>query len=373
MASYEHLDYGDKIFFSDVYFDAETTQWKCDLIERRIKNEAISKNSRIDFIQINQPIVIDNLDKISKVEFEEVRLESIYPEYIISTEKKDKNIIFTNKAIINSKENSMIEFAPYPKKNVYKIIDYNGDIWYTTSFIDALQMAKEKRDYKIYFSEYLSDGNTKDELLFDSSTLLANQYLNSVRILSQRPELPRGCEVASLSILLDYYLDEGPDKMELANELKVSTIDYRIIDGFVNYSDMHYEFAGSMSDTSKPGLGVYIQPIKELAQEYTKDKPTNITGVSFEQLLTFVSNKQPVLIIISNRYQPVADYGIEVWKTKSGYMEVTYQEHSVVVMGFDENYVYYSDPSKGIVDKKSIQAFSNAWKSTGSQGLVILE
>lgn len=377
VTSYNHSDYGEDIFFGDIYVDDVTGNWQCDLIKRQIKEETNSKNSRINFVVTNGPVVLSELEPINSSQSievsEETRLIDEYNDGMIYTENKDQDIIFIPRPGIDSDHVSIIEFEPHPKKDVYKIVDAKGDVLYTTTLIEAIQMAKEKRNYKIYHSQYINRDSTEDELLFDSASLLTSQYLDEVVIIPQRPELPRGCEVVSLNILLEYYEDDVPDKMELADQLKSSKIEYKVIDGFVNYSNMHYEFAGSMSDTSKPGLGVYIEPVKILAENYTDKTPINITGASFEQLLTFVSNEQPVLIIIPNRYQAVPDYGIEVWKTNSGYMEVTYQEHSVVVMGFDENYVYYSDPSKGIIDKKSLQSFKSAWESMGNQGLVILE
>ncbi len=72
----------------------------------------------------------------------------------------------------------------------------------------------------------------------------------------------------------------------------------------------------------------------------------------------------PVLIITPNRYQEVQDHSKQVWKTPSGYMEVTYQEHSVVVMGFDEKHVYYSD-LQARIDKNPKKIFvvaGNQWE-----------
>lgn len=373
LAEFNHEDYGDNIYFSDVYFDDSSNHWTCDLIERQFNIKESSENSRVNFVRTNGPIVLDEFsssDKTLDLKLNEP-VTSRYENLIIPALAKDKDIVFPTKAyLINSK--LKINFVPYPFKDVYKIVDYKGDTLYTPTFVDALKQAKEMRDYKIYLSSY-NNGVSDDELVFDSTTLLTSQYLQDVIVIPQRPELPRGCEVTSLSVLLNYYMDDAPDKMELATNLKQSSIEYEVIDGFVNYANMHYEFAGSQGDVNEPGLGVYIEPVKNLASQYSDKSPTNISGVSFEQLLTFVSNQQPVLIIIPNRYQAVADYSIQVWKTNSGYMEVTYQEHSVVVMGFDDNYVYYSDPSKGIIDKKSIESFKSAWESIGNQGLVILE
>jgi uncharacterized protein YvpB len=381
---YDYKTYGSEIYFGDVYKDEISNEWISDLIVRNIEINKNSKSSRIKFTSQNKSIPLGIVDQLTEgtnssnpsdanvtsgtsgVE----NLGSVYEDMMIYVTLKNQDIIYIKKPKKDSSKSSDIRFQSRPREDVYKIVGKEGRLIYSRTLSEALSRGKELRDYKIFFSEY---PNVEDKLIFDSTNLLTSQYLEEITIVPQRPELPRGCEVASLSVLLDYSLDVAPGKMELARNLRTSSMEYEIVDGFVNYVDMHVEFAGSMDDVNKPGLGVYIEPIKDLAKKYLIGTPSNVTGISFEQLLTLVSNKQPVLVIIPNRYQAVSDYSLEVWKTNSGYMEVTYQEHSVVIMGFDENYVYYSDPSKGIIDKKPKIAFNEAWESIGNQSLVIFD
>ena len=62
---------------------------------------------------------------------------------------------------------------------------------------------------------------------------------------------------------------------------------------------------------------------------------------------------------------------MEVWQTPTGEVNVSYNEHSVVVVGYDDNYFYVNDPY-GIknqpVDKSS---FIASWEQFGSQAIYI--
>jgi len=301
-------------------------------------------------------------------------LEESYEEYIIPTKIKEHDIIYLKDSDYHDEEEILINLKQEPK-DVYKVV--SDKVNYAFTFAEALEIASKGKESKIYFIDN-NDGTYEEILMFDSKKLAASKRIDEVITIRQYPELPRGCEVTSLSILLDYHMEVGPGKIELADKINQSSMEYKIVDGVIHFADMHTEFAGSMSDVSQPGLGVYINPVTNLATDYIRGDgvvkgPFNLSGMSFEQMLTFVSEDYPVLVIIPNRYKPVPDYAVEVWSTPSGYMEVTYQEHSVVVMGFDDNYIYYSDPSKGRIDQKPKDDFKAAWESMGNQGMIIIE
>jgi len=363
--------YGDNYFYSELYLDHETLEWKVDLIQRDMTIGKNAEKSRIRFIDTKLTEAIESIQS----EKERVTyLTEDYPGNNIPAAVKDEQVKFAMIPEQDESETKYITFSKAPKADVYKIVEVGGTITYTTTLNRAFRLSENKQDYQILFSKYDEQtGEREENVVFNSANLIERQYLDSVHVIPQRPELPRGCEVTALAVLLDYYLDQAPDKMELANKLRVSEITPSIKNGFVSFANMNVEFAGSMSDTAQSGLGVYIPPIRDLASEYVHEKAIDVTGLSFEQMLTFVGNEQPVLIIIPNRYQDVADYGKEVWNTPDGYMEVTYQEHSVVIMGYDDDYVYYSDPSKGKIDKKTKNSFKEAWESMGSQAMVIFQ
>lgn len=357
------------LFYGKAFYDENTQSYVSDLLDMQLNPNSNSKNSRISFIDMGESFTISE----RKSEGSAPRLLSeVAPSYHFPVRSlKQVGTLFMDK--LENIDRSINPFYGYllPLKTFYCVEDTNGDRTFLTDYIKALKTAKDKSNYKITKYIYSNEDQWYEEVLFESKSLKTEVQLDNIAIIPQRPELPRGCEVTSLSILLKYYEEKSPDKMELADGLKKSVVDMEVIDGFVHFSNMHEEFAGSMDNTEKDGLGVYIEPITELADRYTNNQAINVTGISFKQMLTFVSMHRPVLVIIPNRYEAVPDYSIEVWKTPSGYMEVTYQEHSVVVMGFDETYVYYSDPSKGIIDKKTKTAFEAAWKSMGSQAMMV--
>ena len=358
-------------YYSPLYFDETTQQWLCDIIEMQYDRKENYKNSRIRFVDTGNTLQV--LQRVNE-EVPEILVTDVIQDNILKVSKsKNVDMQFITKLKTMKSVGNHINLDTMPQSDFYLIEDAKGLHMYEVDFVKALSMAKDKSNYTISYVTYEGKDKWTIAIVFEASQLKSEVRLEQVKVIKQRPELPRGCEVTSLAVLLDYYMENPPDKMTLAREVKKSTTDMRIEEGFVHFSNMHEEFAGSMENLDEEGLGVYIEPIRQLAQEYIDTQAVNISGVSFKQLLTFVSMGKPILIIIPNRYQAVSDYAIEVWKTNSGYMEVTYQEHSVVVLGFDDTYVYYSDPSKGIIDKKPKESFEAAWVSMGSQGLIIEE
>lgn len=372
---------GNDYFYGSIFKEENTGNWFADFIERDISVSSRFENSRIYYISTGETLHLSE-GLFQSVEDDNILLGGdIFEDVLLRVvQSKAVAIEFTPNPVVHMDTRNNYKFYNTPIVSHYMVTDGYEHMFYFRTLNEALKAAEGMKNYNIkqIVVDYLQDSKTGERIrqyefidVFDSEELQESAYLDEVINISQRPELPRGCEVTALSILLNYYMEEAPNKMVLAEQLKSSFMDYVIKDGFVNFSDMHIEFAGSMENTELPGLGVYIEPIKELAENYVGDKVVNVSGLSFEQLLTYVSADKPVLIVIPNRYQAVPNYAIQVWKTVNGYMEVTYQEHSVVVMGYDENYVYYSDPSKGILDKKYREDFKKAWESMGKQALII--
>ncbi len=75
--------------------------------------------------------------------------------------------------------------------------------------------AKQK-DYTIYHWKYNVKNNSGELTeIFNNKDLREQVYLDDIIIIPQRPELPRGCEVTALSILLNRYVDDAPSKLTL--------------------------------------------------------------------------------------------------------------------------------------------------------------
>lgn len=186
-------------------------------------------------------------------------------------------------------------------------------------------------------------------------------------VIPQLPELPRGCEVTSLAMLLDS-AGVHADKMELAERVKKNPAKREIKDGNIYYGDPHNGFVGDMYTFEKPGLGVYHEPIMELAEAYLPGQIVNLTGQTFEELKIPLSDGRPVWVIINTEYRELEDSYFQTWHTESGEIRITRKEHSVLITGYDEHFVYFNDPLKK--NKKApIKDFEKSWVQMGSQAI----
>ncbi|MFC0477383.1 C39 family peptidase [Robertmurraya sp. GLU-23] len=201
---------------------------------------------------------------------------------------------------------------------------------------------------------------------------LKENVLLDAPIVKQFPELPRGCEVTSLAMLLQYKgIDIG--KMELAERVIKNTTPLKKENGTIYWGNPNDGYIGDMYSYSNPGYGVYHKPIKKLAEEFLPGQIIDLTGRNFEELKTYLSLEIPVWVIINTTYQPLSENAFETWKTPSGEVKITYKEHSVLITGYDNKYIYFNDPITGIKNlAKPKDPFIEAWKQMGSQAISLL-
>ncbi|PMC36342.1 hypothetical protein CJ195_16195 [Bacillus sp. UMB0899] len=200
---------------------------------------------------------------------------------------------------------------------------------------------------------------------------LVKEKVLEVPLQSQLPELPRGCEVTSLAMLLQY---EGVkvEKMELAKNIKKDTTPMTYQYERIHFGNPNVGFVGDMYSYNKPGYGVYNQPIEELANRYLPNQVVNLTGKDFSEIVNQIINDQPVWVITNTTFKELSESQFETWVTKQGEIKITYKEHSVVITGFDEKFIYFNDP---LANQKNRQIpkddFVKAWEQMGMQAIAI--
>lgn len=199
--------------------------------------------------------------------------------------------------------------------------------------------------------------------------LAGSVQLENVPLVLQYPELPRGCEITSLAMILQYR-GYDVDKMELADEIVYEPFESNGYKG-----NMHDGFVGAMDTLDEDGLGVYVEPIVKLARKYASFwKVKNLSGEEPEALYAALEDGNPVWMLTNARFQELPDNQFLTWETKAGSMQVTYRQHSVVMTGYDENYVYVNDPLKSETNIALNRAdFEAAWIQMGSQAMYISE
>lgn len=190
-----------------------------------------------------------------------------------------------------------------------------------------------------------------------------------VPLVAQMPELPRGCEVTSLDMLL---LDAGfnVSKMTLASQVKKDPTPYSKVNGQVYFGNPYSGFVGDMYSFSKPGLGVYHGPIAELTNNYLPNRVVDFSGSAFEEIYKYLNNGKPVWVINNVLFDTVPSQYWYTWNTPTGKISITYKEHSVLITGYDSSYIYFNDPLAVIKNRKvSISAFKRGWEQMGKQAI----
>ncbi|WP_254778688.1 MULTISPECIES: C39 family peptidase [unclassified Bacillus (in: firmicutes)] len=201
---------------------------------------------------------------------------------------------------------------------------------------------------------------------------IQEKVLLDVPLVLQLPELPRGCEVTSLTMLLNY-ANINVDKMTLAEQVKKDSTPYRTENGQIHFGNPHVGFVGDMYTKDKPGLGVYHEPISQLAEDYLPGKIKDLTGSEFQDLKIHLSDQRPVWVIINTKYEKLTEDQFQTWITPTGKVKITFREHSVVMTGYDQQFVYFNDPLSGEKNKKApIKDFEESWVQMGRQAITYL-
>lgn len=201
---------------------------------------------------------------------------------------------------------------------------------------------------------------------------IKEEVLIDAPIIKQFPELPRGCEVTSLAMLLQYRGIQI-EKMDLAAKIKKDTTPLRRVNGTIYWGSPYNGFIGDMYSYSNPGYGVYHQPIKDLAEQFLPGQIIDLTGREFANLKIYLSLDIPIWVIINTTYKKLPETAFESWQTPDGEIKITYKEHSVLITGYDDQNIYFNDPISGLKNRAIlIDDFIEAWKQMGSQAITYL-
>lgn len=179
--------------------------------------------------------------------------------------------------------------------------------------------------------------------------------------LSQNPELPTGCEITSLTSVLNYY---G------INVKKETMADDYLKKGDGSYYKM---FLGNPRDAGS--FGCMAQPIVDAANLYFKKnnvsmKASNVSGVIFDKILEYVS--QGVPMIVWNTMGMATAYESQTLTLDGREYTWIAPEHCVVVVGYDldNNEVYVADPMAGMVTR-NLKTFEERYDSLKRQAVYV--
>ena len=230
-----------------------------------------------------------------------------------------------------------------------------------------------------------SDGNVTEEQLSVSEETV-NDLPDVYRIecyesLNQNPELPTGCEITSLTSVLNYY-GCNVDKTTMSDEY--------LKKGNGSFYEM---FLGNPRDNTS--YGCMSQPIVNAANKYFKVNnmsavAKNISGTDFKEILGMVAQGDP--IVIWNTIDMRQPYESKTFVFNGKEYTWMSPEHCVVITGYDLNknivyimvlyqqlkkrnnlgIVYIMDPMEGNITR-NLETFQSRYEEMHSQAVYIIE
>lgn len=184
-------------------------------------------------------------------------------------------------------------------------------------------------------------------------------------VIHQNPELPQGCEITSLAILLGHY-GYDIDKMDLAENYLPMQNDI----GNVN----PYEYY--VGDPKNVGWYCFPAPIVEAANTYLNEHNSShtardVTGITQHDIEVYLKNGTPIITWVTLSYQDPVVSMTESWSF-DGNRYVPYTNlHCVVVYGYNDKNIYVADPL-GVLEQVPTADFMSSFELMG-QHAVILE
>lgn len=200
------------------------------------------------------------------------------------------------------------------------------------------------------------------------SAKIENQIKIDAPLIAQMPELPRGCEVTSLTMLLQYAGIDA-DKMTLAREIAKDPTPYSKKNGQVYFGNPNKGFVGDMYSYEQSGFGVFHGPVFQLAKKYLP-VAVDLTGKGWEMVEESLSDGHPVWVITTSWFREVPEAEWNTWQTSLGPIQITMHEHSVLITGYDDQYVYFNDPL-AVKKNRRIEkdSFIEGWEQYGRQAI----
>jgi len=190
----------------------------------------------------------------------------------------------------------------------------------------------------------------------------------------QNPELPHGCEITSLTAVLNYY-GMNVTKLEMADKY-LPKQDIRIVGGQRIGPNPEKAFAGDPSDKAE-GMYVFAAPIVKAAEAVIADKKadlrvTNRTGASQDEILQLVREGVPVVTWVTLDLSEPKTSPPKGWiyegetESREAYMNL----HAVVLTGHLGDKVVVMDPLKGFVTY-NVDQFFKSYQKLGKHAVAV--
>lgn len=207
---------------------------------------------------------------------------------------------------------------------------------------------------------------------------LPAHVLIHVAAIDQYPQLPNGCEVTSLTMLMDA-VGHPVSKMTLAQEMPKDPTKLVLTTAtnaagqpvhHVQYwGNPNVGFVGSVYQAGE-GYGIYHGPMTQFLNHLLPGRAEDLTGSPFHKILEHVAAGVPVEVWTTITFQPTTDW--VTWQSPEGLVKATPLEHAVLLVGYGPGVLYINNPLNGEAAEKIPEGpFLQSWDQLGKQAVTV--
>lgn len=189
-------------------------------------------------------------------------------------------------------------------------------------------------------------------------------FTKNVPIINQMPELPTGCEATALTMILKHS-GYNITKEQVAKDMPKANPIWK--NGKTYAAHPSEAFYGN--PFSRAGYGVYSPVILKMINQYLEGRGGDLTGQSLTQVLEVVKEGQPVIVWATMGLKPA--YLTASWITPSGVFRWKAGEHTLVIVGYDDQFIYTNDPLKGKQVSYDRSSFEKRYNEMGKMAVYI--
>ncbi|MEH7234569.1 C39 family peptidase [Bacillus sp. JJ1562] len=187
----------------------------------------------------------------------------------------------------------------------------------------------------------------------------------------QLPELPNGCEITSLTSILNFH-GYHVTKLDMADNY-LQKEPFTTINNVLYGPDPHKAYAGNPRQWS--GFFSYAPPIVQAAKTYLGEvgaelEPVDLSGSSREEIMMELEEGNPVVVWVTlDLSEKKVNYSWNIHDTNTKFDAPT-NLHSVVLNGYVGDTVHVMDPLQGQIIYDA-DAFFASYEDLGSHAMTV--
>ncbi len=315
-------------------------------------------NIKIPFIKKQGRITIKNIDAESQLPIKNSEFTITNME---TGELADK--IITDKDGVGT--SGLLDY-----NRVYEIKRTESHSYYQSGTEDTLTLELNQENHEVLIENKMYEHIKHVQYSEDGDIAIDEVYID-VPTVMQNPELPNGCEITSLTAVLNYK-GYNAEKTEMADVYLPKEAFYSK-DGKLYGANPYVSYAGNPRE--KSGFFSYSPPIIEAANSYLDtvqgdENPTDISGSTREEITEYLNQGIPVVIWVTlDLSEPKLNYSWYLSDTGEK-TDMPVNLHCVVLNGYVDDNVHVMNPLKGQV-LYNTDDFFQSYIELGSHALIL--